>query len=181
MSEGGEWVTVPEAARRLGIGERRAYRLASGLSDSDRQMSDKRQTLVRQTALEEALERRSVEAEGVRQASDSVRQASDSAGAGVGHPSDMAQQLVDQLRSENAYLRAALEREQATAAGLVAQLRDADQRLAAVLASTGRLQIGVPEGVTSESTEEATSRGGDSVRTEMRPSWWSRLWKKGHT
>ena len=53
MSEdaGEEWLTVPEAARRLGIGERKAYRQTAKLSDSDVKVSDTGQRLVRQSAM----------------------------------------------------------------------------------------------------------------------------------
>lgn len=40
MSDSDEWETVPESAKRLGIGERKAHRHAAKLSDSDIKVSD---------------------------------------------------------------------------------------------------------------------------------------------
>ncbi len=180
-----DWVTVAEAARRLGIGERRAYRLASGLSDTDRRLSDNRRTLVRQSALSAAAGIAPMEAEQPPGVSDTVGQVSDKAPPSVGQVSDTA--LVEQLRSEVAYLRGALEREQENTRAALAQLADSDARLASVLAATGRVQLSeAPDATGTEASPNWSTPAGNGAETveaprpgeasKLRP-WW-RWWGK---
>ena len=110
-----EFVTVAEAARRLGIGERRAYRLTEKLSDSDKQVSDtgKRQTLVNVNALSDTTlsdspvdgkKVSSVRQNPVRQSKVSDTQMSDS----NKQVSDSKDALIEQLKIENTRLAEAL-------------------------------------------------------------------------
>ena len=101
MSENeGEFLTVAEAARRLRIGERRAYRLSDKLSDTDRQSSDGQQKRVRLSALAALCGA----SNGVGQVSDDGPKVSDDRQTGVRQASDTASEriadLLDQLERE---------------------------------------------------------------------------------
>ena len=198
-----ELVSLAEAARRLGIGERRARRIAAGLSDTDVQVvrdgHGRALRLVRLGALGALLQ-----GEATAAATDTERPTRTAPSRTVGAVSDRSAVLdaADQAaRLTEAEKRAAvaearaelLERERndwhAQAAALAARLEDADARLAAVLASTGRLQIGTQEGAVEPDPGpggESAARDGDGAsagRLEAagasRPSWWARLWGRG--
>ncbi len=86
-----DFVSIPDAARLLGIGERRAYRIAARLSDSDKQLSDTGRVLVRQVALSKAAGGAFVSDTNTNesgQLSDTLPLLSDISGGIVRHPSD---------------------------------------------------------------------------------------------
>ena len=144
---GGEWVTVPEAARRLGIDARQVRRYADRLGHSDR-TEDRTRTragrpvlMVRLAAVAALREGKAPPEPGVVE---DIRTGQDKDRTKTGQDDVLLSELRGRLADKDAeivYLRAALEREQANTAAALQQLRDADTRLAAVLAGTGRLSL----------------------------------------
>jgi len=157
-----EFVTVAEAARRLGISDRQALRYVRRVSDADRQESEGSPTRVRLAAV--------ITLRGERQ---SVRPASiDMSDAGPthdGHTSDaaptMSDTLIEQLQArlrdkeaENARLWSALEREQETARAALRELNEERQRGMIMLAATAAGKIGPLDGTEAGlSNEQNTS------------------------
>ncbi|WP_184204196.1 hypothetical protein [Armatimonas rosea] len=93
-------------------------------------------------------------------------------------------ELVEQLRSEVAFLRSALEREQLTTQALASRLEDSDKRLAAVLAGTGRLRIEdssnqriEPSGLAESSHADDTAPGGGITPPSQAERPWWQFWK----
>jgi hypothetical protein len=144
------FVTVSEAARALGISDRQALRYAGRLSDADRRASETGPTRVRLEALR-ALRGERQNARSPREEVHGTSDAMSDAGPTSvrpgpthdgGHASDAASNaLVEQLKGEVAFLRAALEREQETARAALAELHEERQRAAVLItaAATGRL------------------------------------------
>lgn len=191
------FVTVAEAAALLGLSERQVRRYAGRLAPDDRREPDimtgsgrTQAGRLRLSAIEEQAGRSRSDA---RQEPDTGRThdrqgpdaPEDDSGEDWRARALVAEALAGRTQEEVAYLRAALEREQATAAALVAQLRDADARLALVAASSGRLQIGPQEPESGQGGQSAVrdGGGGSTGRVEAsgapRASWWARLWGKG--
>ena len=215
------FVTVAEAAALLGVSERTLRRLISLPANAGRTRQEHRQTKTGRrvaTVLPvvelEALGRQLVEAEAANLTP--TPNTGNGGGANGGetpaergeHRQDatvrsveladaltraaVAEAQVVELRERVAVADAALVREQETAARLAARLEDADQRLASVLAATGRLQISDIErddlckptggdsgadsgqGDTSPAPEDRDASTG-RVAT-ARASWWARLW-----
>lgn len=146
------FVTVAEAARALGIGERRAYRLSDKLSDSDKKTSDTGRRTVRQSALA-LLCGHSLAAVGVSdtpskpsdngaQLSDSVSKPFDAAlVAGVAEErrrADVAEARALLLEGERDRLAAALSESQATARAALEALREEQGRASVLIAATAR-------------------------------------------
>ncbi|HLK58855.1 MAG TPA: hypothetical protein VKU00_19940 [Chthonomonadaceae bacterium] len=120
-----EWVTIREAARRLSLSERQVRRLAQRLPDADRRVVEGSPACVRFSAL---LDRRRPDI----QASASTKEP-DTGPSSVrpesGVVSDQqATDLLEQLRSEVAFLRARLE-----AAAVVEAERGEDGGLSEIL------------------------------------------------
>jgi hypothetical protein len=109
MMQPDEWVTVATAAKRLGLSERQTRRLADSLPPEDRTESGIRPARVRWMSLQDRRE-----SGGMSEGSDTQSQfTSDSRPAMSGEsPASMSEDvrsLIEQLQSENTFLRAQLE------------------------------------------------------------------------
>lgn len=213
MNDVPEFVTVPDAARRLGLNERTAQRYANKLADSDRQDGDSPQGVGMRRVRLSAMATMQANAQARQAAQQAARQsqtvgdvsepADDAEAATSGDTSgtvgDASAGLIEQLRTENARLWAALEREQATVEkaqanieGLTSELaqarRESQVMLGAVAA--GRVQIGAAEPATETENSELQkaslqeSATGDGGNGEPKPGtetagFWARLFGRG--
>lgn len=129
-----DFVTVAEAARRLHLSERQARRLVSRLPDSDRQTGPP--LLVRVSALTHQGQTEAGYDE--RATPDTLR---DKAGQKPDSMPGSDAALVEALRSEVEYLRAALVREQETARAALSALHEERERLPLLLAAATRAAL----------------------------------------
>lgn len=200
----GEWLTVAEAAHLLNVPARRIRHVLERSAKQGENAPETRQKVTRTKTGERtatAYPRLWLVAllendthENVPQPSAETRQepyAERSAPEPTERSEDwraralVAEALLVELRDRVAKADDALKREQANAAAALAQSRGADQRLAAVLAATGRLQVEAPKTADATApdpgqgdTQPAREGEGQPLgRTESRGgSWWARLW-----
>lgn len=165
-----EWVTVPEAARRLGLSERQTRRMVAKLPDTSRTQAGQTPVRVRVDALHEL---RGQAAEARHTPDTSAPEAGQDAGRGpdnAGHVEAVTDAaLVAQLQSENAFLRDALKSEQENTRAALAELSRAREQAAVLIAAVGagRLQLaptepiraGMNEGEASNETVKETAAG----------------------
>lgn len=187
MNDAGEvWVTVPEAARRLGIGERQARRWAGRLPDADRTETG-RVRRVRLAAIEAIRAAAVVDADAER-SSGGPEAVADRTETGPrpdvsGQDCDARDTLIEQLQLRLADAQADRDAWRTQAGALAERLKDADARLALVAASSGRLQIGPQEPESAPGGESAArdGEGGSTGRLEApaRRSLWARFWGRG--
>lgn len=174
-----EWVTATQAVALLQVSERSVRRFARLLPDTARRKRQGVPVEFRLSALSELMgrEESTGEAPGAqeqaqagedRRAPDTKSPAPDTAGQG---------ELIEQLRSEVAFLRSALEREQLTTQALASRLEDSDKRLAAVLAGTGRLRI-EPPGLASDSQSEDSGPGKGITPPDPEGRPWWQFWRR---
>jgi aminopeptidase N len=162
MDGADEFVTIAEAARRLGISERQAHRDAKRLSDSDRQTPDRGATRVRLTAFAALGRVLPVEAS----MSDKEHATSDNGRQAVRHNADNVSDnasesqtdkdaLIAQLKAENTRLteihqgevgrlNAALERAQMALGQALGALANEQQRTHALEIEAGKLIAALP-------------------------------------
>jgi hypothetical protein len=186
------FVTIAEAARALGIGERRAYRLSDRLEVSDVSMSDSGKKTVNIKSLSKLIENPVKSVKSDKQPSDSKR-VSDTSKVSMSDSAESVSKgsqddLVEQLRSENAFLRSALEREQQNTARALDQLQEAENRSKTILGAiaTGRIDASatgqISPNLTTGSPETNATGRDDTLPTqnEEEPAsarrWWQ-IWK----
>lgn len=126
---GEEWVTVSEAARRLGVSDRQAHRYAGKLSDIDRQKADTGPLRVRLSALRGLRNGRHPAAD----ERESGAEASDTTAVNVRPVADIMSDtgksaLIEQLRADLAHERQQREAEEARHAAEVERLNTALER-----------------------------------------------------
>lgn len=97
MTDAEEWLTVPQAARRLGIGDRQAYRHAGKLSDDDVKASDTGQRLVRLSALARQTGVTVRQTGGTEEGQQQKQGASDITSDNTLQPSDITVNLSDRM------------------------------------------------------------------------------------
>jgi hypothetical protein len=161
-SEAGEFVTIAEAARRLGISERQARRDAGRLPDSDRRdaghapdkAGHRTAAQVRLNALAPLRGQAMMP---------------DKAGHHAGHTPDTRHdgrdELIEQLRGEVSRLNGALERAQTTLGQALGALANEQQRTRALEHEAGRLIAALPAPPSPMQTPPA-GRAGDPTAGE---------------
>ncbi len=186
-----DWVTVAEAARRLGITARSVRRHVERLADADRDIADADARNVRNARDERNRPVRLVRLSSLKAApgpdADADADNVDTDARNVHHvrdATDARDVLIEQLtarladaQGERDAWKTQAQAAQETTARLVAQLADSDARLASVLAATGRVQLSeAPDATGTEaSPNRSTPESGNVVETvEARP-WW-RWW-----
>ena len=178
MSDGNtpadEWVTVPEAARRLGLSERQARRMVAKLPDTGRtyagQGPDKGPLRVRMDLLHELRPN-------AADAGHAPPTTPDKAGQDAGQRPDRTPDngghadaaLVAQLQSENAFLRQALEASNANTAAALAELSRAREQSQILIAATaaGRLQLSPQSEVSNGEFVEVRSKRDEPAQSEL--------------
>ena len=192
-----EFVTISRASILLEAPERTVRRVAAKLADTDRQLADKGARLVRLSALalqmgkplpvDEVADTHGGLADTGNQngrqladTSEGLADTKESVADSGGH-SESA--LVDQLRQENAFLRSALEKEQANSAAALALARESEQRAAQALLIAGRATGQIASAGYSSGDSSPVQGAGegivpsDTVEAQKRPFW--AFWKRG--
>ena len=203
MSEAdAEFVTVAEAARRLGISERQARHYAGRLPDSDRQTPDRGPVTVRLAAV--AAQRGNEANSGTPDAAinGNGMQAGpmpDSGTPDAGRRPDtlrVSPEMVAQLKDEVAYLRGALERSQTLQLQTLTTLDQAQRRAAELEERERKLIASMPThdtppeppgsrhaGGSAEGDPEAAhpdgkgEQEGEKRRRPWRRPWWRPWWR----
>ncbi|WP_395140277.1 hypothetical protein [Armatimonas sp.] len=190
-----DFLTISQASRALGVPERSARRAAERLADNDRQKAANGRTLVKVSALASQMGLPPVAEFGGQLAEELADKCGqDSATVEVladngGQPDDGSNHhdgvLIEQLRSENAYLKAQADKwqeqaekslqlvDQAQRLQLAAQHRIAElegKALPAVEQITGS---GLPGG----DSGEVSSAGGITTPDNEKAPWWA-FWRK---
>lgn len=139
-----EWLTVAEAARRLGLSDRHARRLTDRLADSDRLKEGTSPLKVRLSALAQLWEREGPESE--RQTPSSSESDSEAISrARLEERLDAAETLVVELREDKRHLQETLQREQENHLRLLEQLADERRDMRLMHARTVQALPTMPE------------------------------------
>jgi hypothetical protein len=179
-----EWMTIAEAAERMGIKERQARRYAGRLGGLDRREADREAgrvvTLVKLSAMRAAREKAVHQGDAMSQAA-VVETVETVAPEGEDRRLDRHEtvvetaipsafnDLIEQLRSENAFLRNSVEQHQRDAAEMRAALRKAlDSMPKQITAADVELRTATPQTPVTETSSASQPTGHQPARREPR-------------
>jgi ParB-like chromosome segregation protein Spo0J len=179
-----EWLTIAQAARRLGVSDRTGRRYAARLADSDRQQADSGPVRVRLSALAAALKASPASGNPDTLAVPVADSLADNAGTGGGQMADS--RLFEQMQADIAFLRSALEREQGNTQAAnqatqdaLARLAESEKRSQVLIAAAAQGRLNAPVGDEFSDTPTRAAEGeATAAKAEHNKGWWARLWRK---